>query len=129
MTYNHWVWISYIVVAVITLLSKMASHVYQEIKACEHGDYFPGMEWQLCKRWLFEVTIANGAEWVGTVCIVWAFGYLFINKALAALSYLSKFFELLPVAIPVAALLGWAAEMGAPKLCVWIVNRFSPKEE
>lgn len=119
MTHNHWVWIAYIVTAVITLLSKMASYGYK-------GLAINLPFWGSCRKWLFEKTLANGADWVGTVCIVWAFGYLFVNKIMNALGVFGAFFTFLPVAVPIAALLGWAAEMGAPKFMVWIVNKFTP---
>lgn len=122
MTHDHWVWFAYILTAVITLLSKMASYAYKMDTPRTQQSLF----WHYCRAWLFEKTLANGADWVGTVCIVWAFGYLFINKVVAALGYFGGFFQVLPVAVPIAALLGWAAEMGAPKLMIWIINKFTP---
>ena len=119
MTHNQWVWMAYITVAVITLLSKMASYAY-------NGIAINIPFWTSCRKWLFSKTLENGADWVGTICIVWAFGYLFIEKVMAALGFFGAFFQALPVAVPIAALLGWAAEMGAPKLMVWIVNKFTP---
>jgi archaellum biogenesis protein FlaJ (TadC family) len=122
MTQHHWVWFAYILTAVITLLSHMNSYIYHE--ALEHNKKW----YKAMKEWIFEKTLANGAEWVGTVCVVWAFGYLFIEKVVGALGYFSAFFQALPVVVPIAALLGWAAETGAPKFCVWIVEKFTPRD-
>lgn len=116
-----YVWIAYLAVALITLLSKLASYVYTGTKK---GDSIG----KSIKDWFFEKTLANGASWVGTIVFVWAFGYIYVEGVFSVLGFFGAFFQKLPVACPIGALLGWGAEMGAPDACKWLIKKFTPKD-
>lgn len=115
------VWIAYIAVALITLGTKLLKYMFGKKSQLRMISPL-----ELAKEWFFESSKENIASWIGTIFVVWTLGYIFIEKTPAFLApVFGPVMNCLPVAVPVAGLLGWAAEMAAPNFAKWLVGKLS----
>jgi hypothetical protein len=120
MTHHLFVWIAYILAAVLTLASKL--YIYASI------GINLGKSLRTClKEWFLDPTLENASSWVGTIGVVWTLGYIYIERVVDVAGYLGPVFQSLPVAVPIAVVLGWAAEMVAPDLLKKVVSMFTKK--
>jgi hypothetical protein len=110
MKYTTWIWISYIVGALLTLVCKWSIYCYEgkklkkKISTCT-------------MEWLFEKSASNSVSWATTVGVVWVGGYLYVER----INYFVP--TTIPVAIPIAFLLGSLMEVWTPNITKWILSR------
>ena len=107
------IWYFYGAGAFLTLLWKLVRYAY-------HGRNMGRPYKDILCEWFFESSSENAVSWITTIAIVWAFGFLYVGRyEIVEINFLAK----IPLASPIAFLLGSLMELAAPAAAKWVLGK------